>query len=189
MLVEAVAAELRAHDFEVGPVLATIFSSRLFYSARTYRALVKSPVEFVLGSMHILGLQQVNVAALSLMRKTGQTLFYPPNVKGWDGGAAWINSQTLLTRDNYSNALVNDPALRKGTNVFSQIPTDPNAAADRIIELVLQGDCSQAQRTRLIEFLGGDTVAENRTLSFENFEERVRGGFYLAMAMPAYQLN
>ncbi len=28
----------------------------------------------------------------------GQNLFAPPNVKGWPGGEAWINSTTLLAR-------------------------------------------------------------------------------------------
>ena len=187
--VDAVAAQLRAHDFELAPVLATLLASDVFYSPRAYRALVKSPVEFVLGSMKILGLTQVNTVALGALRKTGQTLFYPPNVKGWDGGAAWINSQTLLTRDNLINVLVNDPSLRTGDSLYSQIPTDPNVAAQRIVDVVLQGDCSHASFARLVQYLNGDAVAENRTLSFENFEERVRGGFYLAMAMPAFQLN
>jgi hypothetical protein len=30
----------------------------------------------------------------------GQSLFSPPNVKGWDGGTAWINTSTLFTRQN-----------------------------------------------------------------------------------------
>jgi hypothetical protein len=30
----------------------------------------------------------------------GQGLFRPPNVKGWPGGRAWINSSTLLDRAN-----------------------------------------------------------------------------------------
>jgi len=32
------------------------------------------------------------------LSELGQGLFYPPNVKGWDGGRTWINSSTLLAR-------------------------------------------------------------------------------------------
>jgi hypothetical protein len=30
----------------------------------------------------------------------GQNIFYPPNVKGWDGGRSWINTSTLFIRQN-----------------------------------------------------------------------------------------
>ena len=35
----------------------------------------------------------------------GARLFYPPNVKGWDGGAAWLNSQTMFARENFASDL------------------------------------------------------------------------------------
>ncbi|MFP3560780.1 DUF1800 family protein, partial [Paraburkholderia sp. SIMBA_049] len=31
--------------------------------------------------------------------------FYPPNVKGWPGGAMWINSTTLLARKQFVEQL------------------------------------------------------------------------------------
>jgi hypothetical protein len=34
------------------------------------------------------------------LRQLGQGVFYPPNVKGWDGGQEWINSASLLARAN-----------------------------------------------------------------------------------------
>jgi hypothetical protein len=38
----------------------------------------------------------------------GQNLFAPPNVKGWPGGEAWINSTTLLRRKQFLEALFRD---------------------------------------------------------------------------------
>jgi len=35
----------------------------------------------------------------------GQNLFAPPNVKGWPGGEAWINSNTLLARKQFLDRL------------------------------------------------------------------------------------
>ena len=35
----------------------------------------------------------------------GQHLFAPPNVKGWPGGPAWLNTSTMLERDNFAGAL------------------------------------------------------------------------------------
>jgi len=41
-----------------------------------------------------------------LLRQLGQDLFAPPNVKGWDGGVTWITTNTLLTRYNDAQSLV-----------------------------------------------------------------------------------
>ena len=46
--------------------------------------------------------QQVLVGRIDSM---GQSLFAPPNVKGWPGGAAWLNTSTVLERDNFGEAL------------------------------------------------------------------------------------
>ena len=41
------------------------------------------------------------------MELMGQQLFAPPNVKGWEGGKAWLNTATVLARHNFAHALVN----------------------------------------------------------------------------------
>jgi hypothetical protein len=41
-----------------------------------------------------------------MLRQLGQDLFAPPNVKGWDGGVTWITTNTLLTRYNDAQSLV-----------------------------------------------------------------------------------
>ena len=35
----------------------------------------------------------------------GQSLFAPPNVKGWPGGKAWLNTATILARNNLAREL------------------------------------------------------------------------------------
>ena len=40
-----------------------------------------------------------------LLRQLGQDLLSPPNVKGWPGGEAWINSTTLLARKQFLERL------------------------------------------------------------------------------------
>ena len=65
-------------------------------------ALVKSPAELVVGLVRQSGgeLQQPIAAAVALAGM-GQNLFSPPNVRGWPGGEAWINTQTLLARKQF----------------------------------------------------------------------------------------
>jgi uncharacterized protein (DUF1800 family) len=36
----------------------------------------------------------------------GQSIFEPPTVKGWEGGRLWINSASLLQRNNFAMALL-----------------------------------------------------------------------------------
>jgi hypothetical protein len=47
-------------------------------------------------------------------------LFYPPNVKGWDGGRSWINSSTLIGRANLVHDMVRDENTRFGGKSLSQ---------------------------------------------------------------------
>jgi Protein of unknown function (DUF1800) len=42
-----------------------------------------------------------------IYRQLGQLPFYPPNVKGWDGGKSWINTATLAYRYELARELVN----------------------------------------------------------------------------------
>ena len=106
-LVEAFAREIRRHKFEITPIMKTLFSSQAFYHPDSRGCLVKSPVEIVIGSARTLGvgvhdLQAANRAMIAM----GQELMQPPNVKGWDGGEAWVNTATLYYRYNAVSALV-----------------------------------------------------------------------------------
>ena len=44
----------------------------------------------------------------------GRKLFYPPNVGGWPGGRAWLNSRTAIARANFGVALVTGKLNRSG---------------------------------------------------------------------------
>jgi len=187
-LVEAVASELRAKDYQLAPVMSTLLRSNVFYSERAYRALVKSPAEFVAGAYQLYSIPAAKPIALQAMRRMGQVLFYPPNVKGWDGGAAWLNSQTLLTRENFASGLVNQMSGDSwlGTAMSSM---QPDQVAKALTQTILFGDVASQSIGQLVSYLGGSGVSALASLSGENADERVRGAAYLTMAMPAYQLS
>ncbi len=188
-LVDSVAALLRRYDFNLKPVMLTLLSSNVFYSERAYRALVKSPVEFVVGSYQLFGVPQADDKALAALRRMNQVLFYPPNVKGWPGGSTWLNTSTVLARENFANALMTSQSVMSASSwLLASGPGDSGAAARKLVATILQGDASPAALDRLEGFLRGDGTAALGALSGENFEQRMRGGAYLTMAMPAYQL-
>ena len=190
-LIDGVAGLLRSHDFEVGPVMSALLRSNVFHSDRAYRALVKSPTEFIVGTYKLLQMPPdgVDQPALGAMTRMGQRLFFPPNVKGWDGGAAWLNSGTLLTRENFAGGMCVNPQMMQNATWLAQSATlDPKLLAAHISDHVLQGDISPASRAKLEQYLSGADAAALGMLSGENLDERIRGAVYLAMATPAYQL-
>ncbi|MBV9645861.1 MAG: DUF1800 domain-containing protein [Candidatus Eremiobacteraeota bacterium] len=187
-LVTATANLLRKNGYELRPVMAVLLRSNVFYSNRAYRALVKSPVEFVVGAFQLYGISDVPLAALAQLARMGQTLFRPPSVKGWDGGMAWLNSQSLLTRENFASALLTSPLMPPNSWISDGMPADAKSAAARLVWMILHGDTSTASLGRLVSYLEGDETTANGAFSGENFAERIRGAAYLTMAMPAYQL-
>ena len=104
--ITTLAARIREHDFEMQPVMRELFSSRIFFGAEARHAIIKSPLELVLGACRALevrpNLQMVN----RIIGQLGQAIFEPPTVKGWEGGRLWINSASLLQRDNFAMALL-----------------------------------------------------------------------------------
>jgi len=62
-------------------------------------------------------------------------------------------------------------------------------AAKLLVGTLLHGDTSPAGIARLTDYLNGTNTSALGMLSGENYDERVRGAAYLAMAMPANQLN
>jgi len=187
-LVDAVAALLHKHDYELAPVVSAILRSNVFYSERAYRALVKSPVEFVVGTYKSLGLSQFDVTILTPLRQMGQVLFYPPNVAGWAGGANWLTSDMMIARQNFLTASVNSQNLA-ASSWLGTLPMKPKVATQTLVEAILQGDASPAAVAKLDALLSGAGTSALAAFGPENYGERVSGAAYLVMAAPAFQLN
>lgn len=186
-LVETVAHLLRRHDYELSPVVETILGSEVFYSERAYRALVKSPVEFVVGSYKTLGLGAMDLSVLDALQQMGQRIFFPPTVAGWPGGANWLTSGTMIARQNFLSRLLNSQTAN-GSPWLGNLSLHPATAAQRVAQNVLQEDVAPAALHEIEGFLSGTGSAALAELSAENFQQRSSGAVYLAMATPAYQL-
>ncbi len=122
-LVDAVADLIRTHNFELTPVLRTVLASDVFYSARAYRALVKSPVEFVVGTYKALGSSgRSTETALPALAQMGQRLFFPPSVAGWPGGQNWLTSGTMIARQNFLTRLLGSQTLDASSWLHAAYP-------------------------------------------------------------------
>ncbi|QEF96236.1 hypothetical protein Mal15_02630 [Stieleria maiorica] len=111
-LIDVPARTMRDHGLQIAPVLRQMLSSNLFYSAHARARKIKSPVELVIGMLRGLRGTTNSQRVAQGLRAIGQGLFYPPNVKGWDGGRAWINSSTVLGRANLFEQILSDGNTR-----------------------------------------------------------------------------
>ena len=105
-LVDALATTYALSGGDIAKTVGTILRSNVFYSARAYRALPKSPIEFVIGTLRFMNVRKVPKDTVAWLQRMGQEPLAPPSVKGWDGGPTWINTGTLLARFNYVNRVV-----------------------------------------------------------------------------------
>ena len=102
-LLEPLVLSFRKSDYDIASLVSVILSSRLFFSRHAIQKRVKWPVEYVLGAVRAVVPARVPLSDLTdPLAKMGQALFAPPNVKGWRTGTDWLNSATLLARNNFA---------------------------------------------------------------------------------------
>ena len=111
-LIDPLAQQFRDEGYQIRPLLRRILTSRLFFSRYSMGRKLKSPVELVAGLLRCLQGSTNTQELAEALRQLGQGLFYPPSVKGWDGGRTWINSSTLLGRSNLIRRLITHPNTR-----------------------------------------------------------------------------
>ena len=189
----ALGRELRDSDWEMRPVLKTLLTSKAFYSPEVVGAQIKSPVQLVVGTIRLLGLdlppEQALVGALTQM---GQVPLMPPNVKGWPGGRMWINTSTLFVRYNTAVWLAGGgmPAINGKVKGFGRFRGEyasvfnpdggasPEDVVDKWLATLIQRPVDRAQRQQLIDALDDQP----------DREDKVRKMVQLIVSMPEYEL-
>ena len=115
----------------IKPLMRVIFSLEDFYSPQVVRNEVKSPVQWLVGSCRMLQCElPPPLISTNLLRGLGQDLFAPPNVKGWDGGLAWITTNNLLARYNQAALLAEGDM-----SVTETLATGPNKNPARVKQI------------------------------------------------------
>lgn len=105
-LIQALADQFQASNFEIQPLLRSILISAHFYDKQNRGIQIVSPVESVINfaSHFDVGDERKN----NVMKDLGIELFAPPNVAGWPGYRSWITTKTLpLSIQYFSDFLSN----------------------------------------------------------------------------------
>lgn len=104
-MVEALAAGLRERDLDIGWAVGTALRSNEFFDDANIGNRVLGPAQFVIGAVRALEMFNPPPSTIVLAEWTaalGQDLFEPPNVFGWAGGRAWLNTRSLIARGNFA---------------------------------------------------------------------------------------
>jgi uncharacterized protein (DUF1800 family) len=99
---------LRQHEWRLKPVMRALFLDPEFYSEPFAFSRILGPVEYAVSIARKLpsGKKPPSSMIAFACDTLGQSLFAPPNVKGWEGGEAWITTSALLDRGNLALAMI-----------------------------------------------------------------------------------
>ena len=125
-------------NYELKPLLQALFMSEAFMNPSSYGTMIKSPVELTVGTLRSLEYHDFDTKiVLQFCRRLGQDLFDPPNVKGWDGGEQWINTNTLLIRKSFFNRLLRSDTMQYLTYDLFTPTTEKRNKEERAAEVLL----------------------------------------------------
>ena len=180
--IQAVADSITKNKFILRPVLRELLASRLFFSPQTRAAIIKSPLDLVLGTQRALVSAPKLEPTAKCLDDLGQALFMPPTVKGWEGGRLWISSTTYLLRANFATEISTQPKYGPLIDLDAQSSQHqldtPAQAVDHYARLLLAAELDAKLKTRLVSLASSADSPDNRD----------RGLLHLLLALPEYQL-
>ncbi len=178
-LLAGFASTFATNNFDLIPLLRALWTHDEFYSTTAKTRTVRNPVDYVVGALKALGVSKsdgkyIGSADRELgdqVQLMGMNLFEPPNVAGWPGGLAWINSGTLFARLEFAKDLAASDFGRSKLPLanIAGLPLGQSAVpAATVVDAVLhqlgldQGPLAltSTQRGRLITYTttGGPTL-------------------------------
>jgi hypothetical protein len=206
--VEALAGVLQKTNMDLRQTMRTLFRSNEFYAPEVVRSQIKSPVQWLIQATHQLEAPlPTQPMSLVILRQLGQELFQPPNVKGWDGGIAWITTNNLLDRYNYAAALVEGnrvplPGLNSqlrsvlnSTEPDGIMQIEPSKVAPLFTPIDL-ADTQNFLTALQARFINSELKPQRENVLSEFLKSRspleetdIRKAIRLIMCMPEYQLT
>ena len=147
--VKRIAQAFRSSNYDIRIALRGVLLSDAFWARENRGTLVKSPIEFVVGTLRQLEIPPPNGLPFAVLAAgMGQNLFSPPNVKGWPGGNAWIDANTLLARKQFVDRLARaDEELQPMITVAA--PASPSVEPNRAPTPLFVADDQKARFQRL----------------------------------------
>jgi uncharacterized protein (DUF1800 family) len=104
VLVDRLAAKFTATKGDLREVIKTLFASREFLSADSYRAKVKTPLEFVASALRAANAEiRVALPLARTLKEMGMPLYFCQPPTGYDETATtWVSAGALVSRMNFA---------------------------------------------------------------------------------------
>jgi uncharacterized protein (DUF1800 family) len=193
-IVEDVAVSYKPGEKNISKMLETIFTHSEFISMEAYHAKIKSPAELVVGTIKSMQITKLDGSLPEMMARMGQDLLAPPNVKGWDGGKAWISTDMMMERFNFAAKMSQEKFdLIKGYITPSALIADqglrsPEATVAYFLNLLVDNDVPESTRNELIAYFMRDNKGKPMTALDDKWQDaKLRGLVHLIMTVPTYQ--
>jgi uncharacterized protein (DUF1800 family) len=184
----------RLRNYDLRWLVETMLRSWVFYSPASIGQRVKGPVEFVVGSVRTLDGRISPAKLADICDQLGQSLYYPPSVKGWDGGRTWLNSTTLLFRQNFAFELTRGTGPARHCDPARLIDSQQVSGSEEelvrfFLRLFLQKSDHDAV-PEMVEYLQDERERQQRALYSPRAIQGLlaRSAAHLVMALPEYQL-
>src|SRR5205085_5367028 len=143
----------------------TLFRSPEFWSADSYRAKVKTPLEFVVSAVRATGGEVSDATPLAnQLNNMGMPLYGMQPPTGYSMKAeTWVNSSALVNRMNFALQLGNGrvPGVTPNPQAILQgaTPQDTDSALAMMEQQILGGDLSGQTRAVILKQLADPQVA------------------------------
>jgi len=177
-LVDRMTQTFLKKDGDIREVLRTLFKSPEFWSPDTYRAKVKTPLEFVVSAARASGADVDDARPLvGTLNNMGMMLYGMQPPTGYSMKAdTWVNSSALLGRMNFALRLTSGKihgikvdlsaatAATKTTGTATPGTTTPDAqqALASLENSLLNGDISKQTHDTISKQLEDPTISERR---------------------------
>lgn len=117
--IEEYAVFLRKNEYEIKPFLKKLLTDDRFLNYNGSK--IKDPITFLLQTFREFNFEKIPLKqALGFLKNQNLELMNPPNVKGWDGGKAWLDSGKLIARNSAINALLSKRFVPEKATMMTQ---------------------------------------------------------------------
>lgn len=209
-------ASIFRKDWEIKPVLETLLRSAHFFATENIGAMYKSPSAFLIGSIRSMGIVNVpdfrmNVSSATnrdlsnRLSSLGETLYNPPNVKGWPGGRTWVSTSTVSLRQKFMLDVLDGKIMIRDNGKLTQFyvfdsmafarsfpnPNDPEELCMNIILLMLNRKPTEAEYTTYLEALLNGAKTYEWNIDDPTFKavDRIKNLLRLLIVQPMHQLH
>jgi uncharacterized protein (DUF1800 family) len=173
------------NGYNVAPMLRELLYSRGFNSTSSHFARYTWPVEFVVRAMKEVGYAGFSLSStLGPLTAMGQQLFEPPNVSGWELGANWFSTGSMLARMNFASMLTLNQRFNIASAARGKGPT-PDALLSFYLDQLTPADYDRGAYDDLLAYL---TAGGTWTGSDAQLGVKAPGLLHLIVGSSEYQL-